>query len=89
MENKKKAPAITTEGISGLVKRCANILIFSVLCNIYTFLKNENKMSKYTLPLTECCTCAKLESCPMPSDEPDMRLCYVARKEDDKWDEKD
>lgn len=89
MEIEKKAPAITTEGISGLVKRCANILIFNVLCNIYAFPKDVNKMSKYTLPITECCTCARLESCPMPSDEPDMRLCYVTRKEDEKWDEKD
>lgn len=46
-------------------------------------------MSKATLPLTECRKCARLDSCPMPSDVPDMRLCFKPIKREVLWETKD
>lgn len=44
-------------------------------------------MNKEGLPLTECCKCAKLNTCPIPSDEPDARLCFIPIKQEALWKE--
>lgn len=44
-------------------------------------------MKKETLPLTECRMCARLDSCPIPSNEPDMRLCFIPIKQEVLWSE--
>lgn len=44
-------------------------------------------MSRETLPITECRKCARLESCPIPSFEPDTRLCFTPIKQEVLWDE--
>lgn len=42
-------------------------------------------MAKETLPLTECGLCARLDSCPIPSDVPDMRLCFTPIRQGAIW----
>lgn len=44
-------------------------------------------MSKQSIPLTECRLCARLSSCPMPSEKPDMRLCFIPIKQEELWEE--
>jgi hypothetical protein len=45
-------------------------------------MSSENKQ---TLPLVKCAECAKAMSCPIPSKEPDYRLCFTPIKQKELW----
>lgn len=40
-------------------------------------------MSKESVPLRDCRLCARLKDCPIPSDGPDMRLCFTKKPQED------
>lgn len=46
-------------------------------------------MSKETISPTECRFCVKIDVCPIPSDKPDMRLCFTPIKQGVLWKEED
>lgn len=46
-------------------------------------------MSKESIPQTECRLCARLDTCPIPSEGKDTRLCFTPIKREGLWKEEE
>lgn len=50
--------------------------------------QDSRRTNKDSIPLTDCRKCARLPGCPLPSDGPDMRLCFTKKPETAKFNDK-
>lgn len=77
------------DGISRALKKFNTIRVKSevVSSQYYTsYTRNEvGSKEMSTIPLVKCSECARSMSCPLPSKDPDFRLCFTPIKEEELW----